>query len=109
MYPQGRAKDKDYDFSKTKGTKCFNIRSISRQKGFQFAILSLRMMLKFCTPQIGYDGSIKLGESTLCPPASHIDKSIDDINNDIKNFRCKGCKEILERLPENYRNAIGEE
>lgn len=109
MYPQGRAKDKDYDFSEVKGTRCFNIRSISRQQGFRFAIASLRIMLKFCTPQIGYDGSIKLGESTLCPPASHIDKSIDEINNDIKNFRCNGCKEILEKLPDKYRNAIGEE
>ena len=66
------------------------------------------MMFKFCTPQIGYDGSIKVGESTLCPPVSHIDKSIDEIEKDIINFKCSGCKEINDKLPDIYRQAIGE-
>lgn len=110
MYPQGRAVGKDYDFSKTKVTKCFNIRSVTRgTRSFSESVLMLRRRMKFCTPQIGYDGSIKLGESTLCPVASHISKSEDEIVNDIINFRCKGCKQVLDQIPSVYKAIIGED
>ncbi|MBR6289373.1 MAG: radical SAM protein [Acholeplasmatales bacterium] len=111
MYPQGRAKGKDYDFSKCKGPKCFNARSLIKNNNMPFKqmVYTLRFqMFKFCTPQIGYDGSIKVGESTLCPPVSHIDKSLSEIENDIKNFRCQGCKELLDKLPDLHKSVIGE-
>lgn len=110
MYPQGRAKDKDYDFSKVKGPKCFNIRSIIRSgNSFDQAIQLLRFRLfKFCTPQIAYDGSIKVGESTLCPVVSHIDKPVSEIEKDIINFKCKGCKELLDPMSDLHKTVIGE-
>lgn len=110
MYPMGRAIGKDYDFSKTKVTKCFNIRSAIRSTGsFILAVLLLRTKNKFCTPQIAYDGSIKLGESTLCPVASHINKSEKEIVQDIINFRCQGCKQVLDKIPSELKKNIGEE
>ena len=109
MYPQGRAKGKDYDFSKIKGPKCFNIRSGLRSgQSFGSIIHTLRSIFKFCTPQIGYDGSLKVGESTLCPPVSHIDKPIEEIEKDIRDFRCQGCKELLEPLSVIHKAVIGE-
>jgi hypothetical protein len=67
-------------------------------------------MMRFCTPQIAYDGSIKLGESTLCPKASHIDKPISVIELDLINFTCAcpECHKLLDKLPAEYRATIGE-
>lgn len=109
MYPQGRAKGKDYDFSAHKAPMCFNIRSsvITSQELLK-SITVLRSSAKFCTPQIGYDGSIKVGESTLCPAVSHISKSEKEIVHDITEFRCKGCKESLDKLHPFIRSIIGE-
>lgn len=111
LYPLGRAKDhSEWDFSKVKGTKCFNIRSFIRSTGdFGLSIKHLRSMFKFCTPQISYDGHIKLGESTLCPNVAHIDDDEMHIVMKCCSFKCQGCKEILDKLPQIARNAIGEE
>ena len=67
LAPYGRAKNHpEWKFT-SKAPQCFNIRSIIRtQKSLSKAILILRLSQKFCTPQIAYDGSIKVGESTLC-------------------------------------------
>jgi len=111
LYPIGRAKNHpEWDFSKVKATKCFNIRSLIRSTGdFAFSIRQLREIFKFCTPQISYDGHIKLGESTLCPNVAHIEDDEMTIIMRCCSFKCKGCKEIVDRLPQKYKNAIGEE
>lgn len=110
FYPMGRAVGKDYDFSKTKATKCFNFRSIMRSgQGLDSTIGLLRMRLfKFCTPQISYDGYLKAGESTLCPPIASIEDTIPEIEEKIRKFKCDACKEVKAKLPPEYLQAIGE-
>ena len=110
LEPVGRAKNhKDWNFN-AKAPQCFNVRSMVRStQNFPTTILLLRSKGRFCTPQIGYDGSIKLGESTLCPAVAHITDSEKNIVKKINNFRCEGCKGLLDKLPQNYRNAIGED
>jgi MoaA/NifB/PqqE/SkfB family radical SAM enzyme len=108
---RGRAMQHPEWIFQSKAPRCFNIRSFMRNTmDFATTVFSLRSMNKFCTPQIAYDGSIKLGESTLCPAASHIDKSISDIEHDLINFTCAcpECHKLLDKLPAEYRAAIGE-
>jgi hypothetical protein len=108
--PVGRAVTNNLEYDKRHiAPKCFNIRSIIRS-GYTFgnAINFLRSRGKMCCPQIAYDGSIKLGESTLCPAASHISKSENDIIKDINNFKCKQCKVLYDKLSPIHKYAIGE-
>lgn len=93
----------------SKCSKCFNIRSIVRTtKDLSDSTLLLAMKGKFCTPQIDIYGNIKLGESCLCPIASNIYKPIDEIVNDICNFRCSKCNHINKNLSKQQLEAIGE-
>lgn len=110
LVPRGRAADhKDWNFN-AKAPQCFNLRSfIHSTKNLPMSIVSLRSRGKFCTPQIAYDGSVKVGESTLCPAVAHINDSENEIVRKICNFRCSGCDILLKKLPDNYRHAIGEE
>lgn len=110
IYPQGRAKINNLPWE-SKGSKCFNVRAIANQvtfKDLRMVIGMLAVKQKFCTPHISIDGHIKLGESDLCPNCSHISKTNEEIMNDIINFRCDKCKEINDKLPEEYRKIIGE-
>lgn len=111
LEPRGRATShKNWIFT-SKAPQCFNFRSFIRNThNFSDSIRGLRSLLKFCTPQIAYDGSIKCGESCLCPPVAHIDENIDIITDKISKFSCAcpDCHMILDKLPLNYREAIGE-
>lgn len=108
MYPQGRARDNNLPWN-SKASKCFNIRSLVRQtKDLNQSVLTLNSMMKFCTPKIAWDGSIKLGESKLCPTVASIYDDPKDIVEKICNFRCSGCDIINKNLPDMYLKAIGE-
>lgn len=105
----GRARNHSEWKFNDKAPQCFNIRSSVRSwKNIDMAIVTLRQSLKFCTPQISYDGGIKLGESTLCPVVAHIDDNETEIVKKMCNFKCQGCMTILNKLPDNYKEAIGE-
>ena len=109
IYPQGRARDNEIPWE-AKASKCFNVRAIAHQLG-DGAVLSdienvLRGRMKFCTPQIGVDGSIKLGESDLCPVCASIYDDMVVIMEKIRKFKCGGCDFINERLPELYRRLL---
>ena len=108
---RGRAaQHKNWIFN-AKAPQCFNIRSTVRSlQSLNRAIAMLRTGGKFCTPQIAYDGSIKVGESTLCPAVAHIDDTEKEIVQKISNYtcNCKDCQELLQKLPLQYRYAIGE-
>lgn len=109
MYPQGRALKNGFEPKLTKAPKCFNIRSAIITKGnIGESVFALRMLGKFCTPQIAPDGSIKLGESCLCPSVASIYDTEEQIVDKIKRFRCKGCKVALDMLPDFYKQVIGE-
>lgn len=110
IYPQGRALDNNLEWE-SKASKCFNIRSITHKigyKGLGNIIAMLAVKGKFCTPHISIDGYIKLGESDLCPNCSHIDKTEEEIINNILSFKCSKCNHINNKLPKEYRMAIGE-
>lgn len=110
LYPQGRALENNMSWE-AKGSKCFNIRAVANQvevKSLAHIIGILAAKEKICTPHIAIDGSIKLGESDLCPPCSHIDKSHDDIMQDILNFKCQKCNHVNCNLEPQYKQLIGE-
>jgi hypothetical protein len=108
MYPMGRALKNNLSWS-SKCSKCFNIRSAVRfHHKLDTATLLLASKLKFCTPQIDYQGYIKLGESCLCPKVSSIYKPIEDIIDDICNFTCRKCDMINKNLSDAQLEAIGE-
>jgi MoaA/NifB/PqqE/SkfB family radical SAM enzyme len=106
----GRAKNHpEWKFFQPSGPKCFNIRSMIRNGMiFQDTISQLRSMGKFCTPQISYDGHIKVGEATLCPDVAHITDSDSLILRKIRSFTGSGCSHITDHMPTMYRDAIGE-
>ena len=54
-----------------------------------------------CVPVIAPDGSIKLGESALCPPVASIYDTEDVIIDKIKHFHCRQCKIAWQKLKEN--------
>ena len=74
VYPQGRAKDNNLPWQ-AKASKCFNVRAITKQMPSPSIGLIVESLLTkgfFCTPAIGIDGSIRLGESFLCPKVTSI-------------------------------------
>lgn len=110
IFPQGRALDNNLEWQ-SKASKCFNVRAIANQmtvKDFGTLVGMLAIKVKFCTPHIDIHGNIKVGESDLCPICSHIDKTSEQIVQDIANFRCNQCNHVNCNLPEEYKKVIGE-
>ena len=101
LYPQGRALE---NFSEenwyTIAPKCTNVRLMPLQgvDDIHTIVLTLLNNQKICTPVIAPDGSIKLGESALCPPVASIYDTESDIIQKIKNCKCTQCKIPWERL-----------
>ena len=95
LYPQGRAlinhPDSDWNMI---GPKCCNVRLIANQgiNSIHTLIMILFKAQKFCTPTIAPDGSIKLGESALCPSVASIYDDEQTILNKIKNSNCRACE-----------------
>lgn len=106
LYPQGRTLENNLEW-KAKGPKCFNIRSISKHcSNFSEVLKILSLNGKSCTPSIEYDGSLKLGESYLCPKCSTIFDSDSDIIKNIKEFKCLACKEAISNLSEMEKEIL---
>jgi organic radical activating enzyme len=106
IYPQGRALENNLKWS-AKGPKCFNIRSMSFNTPSVVSLLSMMSVMSLhCVPCIEYDGSIKMGESALCPACSHIRKEDSEIIQDIRHFNCKACKEAISQLPTNALHIL---
>ena len=104
LYPQGRAlenfTDEWYD---SIAPKCINCRLMVKQgvNSFHKLVMTLMSAVKMCTPTIAPDGSIKLGESALCPACSSIYKSDSEIIEDIRKFDCRACKYSWEKAKHN--------
>lgn len=108
VYPQGRAKDNNLPWA-AKASKCFNVRATTKQMprpsiGLIVEYLASRHL--FCTPAIGIDGSIRLGESVLCPEVASIYDSQEVIIQKIKDFKCHQCDEINDKLPDIYQQFL---
>ena len=101
LYPQGRAliNHKDANWF-TVAPKCINSRLLVNQgyTNFKSIIKTLISIKKLCNPIIAPDGSIKLGESALCPACAHIDDDNDTIIDKIRNFKCYQCSIAIDRL-----------
>lgn len=95
LYPQGRALD-NYDESNwnTVGPKCANARLLVKQRINNIHDLYVYLLNsgKICTPVIAPDGSIKVGESALCPSVATIYDSDKEIIDKINKFKCMQCK-----------------
>lgn len=113
LYPQGRALENypDADWN-TIAPKCVNCRLLVKQgiTTISNMVIGLMMRNKLCTPSIAPDGSIKLGESRLCPSVASIYDPEDVIIEKIKSFNCRKCEipfEILKNSsPEGYKMLV---
>lgn len=108
IYPQGRAKDNNIPWF-ANGSKCINPILFAKQFGHGgLKNMTSMMMLKgmSCSPDIGIDGSIRLGESDLCPPVSTIYKSEKEILDDFVNFRCNKCDFINKKLSKEVKKCL---
>jgi hypothetical protein len=108
IYPQGRALTNNIPWQ-SKASKCFNVRAITKQiSNCTLADIDrvLASRLKFCTPHIAVDGSIKLGESDLCPACASIYDTLSEIIEKIRNFKCSQCDFINKQLPIMYRRLL---
>jgi len=112
VYPQGRAVKYmkiTHQNSLCKGTRCFNLRSISYHRdttNMQQVIAMLEGAGKFCTPNIRPDGSIGMGESSECPPTSYVRDSPDELYARIRMSQCNDCQ-MLNKLSPLHWHAIG--
>ena len=92
-----------------RASKCFNLRAITKQMpnpSIGLIVESLLIKGFFCTPAIGIDGSIRLGESFLCPKVTSIYEPEEVIIQKIKDFKCHQCDEINNQLPEIYHQFL---
>lgn len=111
LSPMGRAAQHQNWIFTSKAPGCFNFRSIVRSTlDLTKSVHLLRKGLYFCTPQISFDGKIKVGESTLCPAVASIYDDEKEIVKKIYSFTCnnKSCQEMLDKLPSKFKAAIGE-
>jgi organic radical activating enzyme len=108
IYPQGRALDNNMPWE-AMASKCFNVRAISKQCP-DFDLKNIEKILlyngRFCTPSIGINGEIKLGESELCPACASIYDEYEEIAPKIRAFQCHWCDQINDRLPKRYRKFV---
>lgn len=112
LNPQGRALNlsNDKDFFTTGAPSCCNARLVARQdivKGMSFAeyITTLRKAGKMCIPSIDIDGSIKAGESRLCPAVGTIYDNPKDILKGIAKLECRNCTMAFEKFKEKHGDA----
>lgn len=104
LYPQGRALENyTEEYWYTKGPKCSNVRLLALQGGNTIHSIVNTLMIygKMCTPVIAPDGSIKLGESALCPSVSSIYHKDNDIIKSIRECKCMKCKIPFDILQKN--------
>jgi len=107
IYPKGRALENNIPWNRI-SSQCFNVRALSKQGNDSLSEIEyiLGSRGKICTPHIGIDGSIKLGESDLCPPCTSIYDDSNIIMEKIRNFKCSGCNHINDNLPEEYKKFL---
>ena len=101
LYPQGRALVNHTNVEwQTIAPKCTNCRIMTKQgiNTMEQLVNTLAMHNKYCTPVITPDGSIKIGESQLCPSVGNIYDSNQTLIQNIFNCKCKQCEIPLQIL-----------
>lgn len=110
LVPLGRALENypDFDYTKTtKAPKCTNARLMLAQGLTDLAEMTKAMTAhgKYCFPYIGYDGSVRPGESLLCPSLGYIWEP-EVVVKHLAKLRCKKCKIALKIAMSNPLTAI---
>lgn len=111
IYPLGRALDNDlpWDPSIIRSCKCFNVRALAKQIT-DATLMSIEAMLAakgyLCTPHVGVNGEIRLGESDFCPVCASIYDDPKEIIEKIKKFKCNKCEHIDKNLAPIYRQFL---
>lgn len=110
LYPQGRAVTNNLNAPQgVTAPKCFNIRSICLRNAsaLQMAIRLLEGYGKFCTPLIGEDGKVYVGESVLCTSVGDVDTPLAEILKNIRNLKCNKCG-MEDKLSSVHRSIINQ-
>lgn len=108
IYPQGRALANSIPW-KSKSSRCFNIRAITKQLVNPTIELVVRKLMehhKYCTPAVRIDGTISVGESDLCPKVASIYDSPEEIIRRIKEFTCYQCDHVNDQLDPLYKQFV---
>lgn len=102
-----RVRDKGF-FTRSQHPNCFNLRSLTRSMGLEYAIAELQARLnRFCVPAVSVDGSVLVGEMDTCRRVGHISDRIGDIEAVIRRMRCSTCG-LARHLAPQHKAAIGE-
>lgn len=101
----GRARENGIEHGVRKGTKCFNIRALTKQTGsITKAIEILETKgVGFCVPSIDIDGSVKPGEFRICKTLGTIWDSNDALTKSFKAmtlYECNSCDDVKYLGPE---------
>ena len=86
---------------------CFNLRSVTRQLGFEKGILVLEANGKYCTPSVNIDGSIVAGEADTCFSIGDISTKPCDMTESVLQMRCSRCG-LRNNLSSFHKAVIGE-
>jgi hypothetical protein len=85
---------------------CFNIRSVTRQLGFQQGLFMLELKGRVCAPSINIDGTVVAGESDTCYALGTVDSDVKEVEENLKSMSCKTCG-LHDNLSPRYLEAIG--
>lgn len=109
LYPCDRVKEMGVEPT-AKAPACFNIRSLTRNRGLNAAIQTLELQLnRHCVPSINIDGSIHAGEMDWCRRVGHVTDPIHKVETFIQQMRCCDKCDRLHNLSRQQLWAIGEE
>jgi len=94
---QGRAINMQ---SQRKSPSCGNMILVANQVSSWCSLITeIRRKRYFCTPSVGFNGSVYLGESWLCESIGSINEDTDTLYRRTQNFRgCNGCADSKELL-----------
>lgn len=106
IYPCRRVRENGYTVTRTQPS-CFNIRSLGRRSSIQTAVRQLELLGRFCTPAIGVDGRVFIGEADTCTSIGSITDELADLDVRLSRVRCRTCG-LMQELPSEYREAVGE-
>ena len=109
LYPQGRAITNNLKVSDNiMCPPCLNLKLAYEQiskKSLSDILVNMRLLHKFCTPSIQYDGSIAFGEYDCCPSYCTIYDSEETILKHIVSFDCNNCSEAMDIFEEKMKNG----
>jgi len=107
--PFGRALKSGLEFNRM-SPLCFNLRSLTRSmKSFKIGVNMLEgQYLKFCTPSVDPDGTVRAGESTSCGKIGTVYSDEAELTETLSNMHCNQCG-LFKNLSPQHLEALGVE